>query len=351
MMRVMRKALALAALLLLAVLAADRWLAHQFTKQGPARAVVRVEVPAGSTVRGALGRLAARGVLESPRAVELHLRARGRLPRIKTGSYDIPAGASAAAIVRMLEEGAVVLEQLTIVEGSTFAELRRSLERHPAVDSRLRGKSDDEVMIAIGHAGQPPEGRFFPDTYRFAAGTTDVEILKLAHGGMERILQEEWKARLDGLPVRTADEALILASIVEKETGLPAERPRIAGVFTTRLRIGMRLQSDPTVIYGLGSRYDGDIRTRDLTTDTPYNTYTRAGLPPTPIALPGRDAVRAATRPDETGAVYFVATGDGTGAHYFSRTLEEHNQAVKRYLVRLRRQANDARRDTSSGEP
>jgi UPF0755 protein len=346
-----RKALALAASVLLAVLAGDRWLAYQFEKPGPAETVVRVEVPSGSTVRGALRGLAERGALESPRGVELHLRARGRLPRIKTGTYDIPARASAAEIVRMLETGAVVLEQLTIVEGSTFADLRRALERHSAVEARLRGKSDAEVMSAIGRPGEVPEGRFFPDTYRFAARTTDIEILKLAHGSMERVLEEAWKGRSADLPLKTADEALILASIVEKETGLPAERPRIAGVFTTRLRIGMRLQSDPTVIYGLGARYDGDIRTRDLTTDTPYNTYTRSGLPPTPIALPGRDAVFAATRPQETGAVYFVATGDGTGAHYFSRTLDEHNEAVKRYLARLRRQASEARRATSSGEP
>ena len=164
------------------------------------------------------------------------------------------------------------------------------------------------------------------------------------------MLDEAWKQRRADLPVRTADEALVLASIVEKETGLAAERAKIAGVFTARLRIGMRLQSDPTVIYGMGLRYDGDIRTRDLAADTPYNTYTRAGLPPTPIALPGKDSILAVVQPDETGALYFVAVGDGSGAHYFSRTLEEHNDAVKRYLARLRSRSGE-RQAENSGEP
>jgi UPF0755 protein len=193
-------------------------------------------------------------------------------------------------------------------------------------------------MAALGHAGEHPEGRFFPDTYRFAAKTTDLEILGLAYNSMRRVLEGAWQQRSTDLPFKTPYEALTLASVVEKETGLPAERPRIAGVFVSRLRKGMRLQSDPTIIYGLGARYDGDIRTRDLSTDTPYNTYTRAGLPPTPIALPGRESVLAAVRPEETGELYFVATGDGAGGHHFSKTLEEHNAAVKSYLARLRSQ-------------
>jgi UPF0755 protein len=243
----------------------------------------------------------------------------------------------------MLEQGAVVLETLTVVEGSTFAELRRALEKHPAVTQTLKGKTNDEVMALIGHANELPEGRFFPDTYRFAARTTDVDILKLAYDSMARVLAEAWKGRREGLPISTPYQALILASVVEKETGLAAERPRIAGVFTTRLRMGMRLQSDPTVIYGIGEKYDGDIRTRDLQRDTPYNTYTRGGLPPTPIALPGRESLMAVVRPNETGDIFFVATGDGTGAHYFSKTLEEHNAAVRRFLNRLRQQAQNAK--------
>jgi UPF0755 protein len=330
------------------VFAGDCWLRHQFTKPGPAASVERVEVEPGMSVRAVLAKLAERGIIKAPRVIETHLRLRGRQPKIKAGAYEIPPQASPARIFQLLEQGAVVLEQLTVVEGSTFAELRRALERHPAVIPTLRGKSDAEVMIALGHGGEPPEGRFFPDTYRFAARTPDVEILKLAYNSMQRTLAEAWRQRHDNLPIRTPDEALILASIVEKETGLAAERARIAGVFTTRLRKGMRLQTDPTVIYGLGAKYDGDIRTRDLSADTPYNTYTRGGLPPTPIALPGRESVFAAVQPDETGALFFVATGDGTGAHYFSKTLEEHNDAVKRYLARLRERGNTTQHGTTS---
>jgi peptidoglycan lytic transglycosylase G len=195
-------------------------------------------------------------------------------------------------------------------------------------------------MAAIGHAGEHPEGRFYPDTYRFAAGTTDRELLSLAYRKMAEALQAAWESRAAGLPLETPYQALTLASIVEKETGLASERPRIAGVFVTRLRKGMRLQTDPTVIYGMGTAYDGNIRERDLRTDTPYNSYTRAGLPPTPIALPSRGSLEAATRPLETGDIFFVATGEGDGSHVFSATLEAHNAAVARYLARLRGGSN-----------
>jgi UPF0755 protein len=282
------------------------------------------------------------GALSNPRSVELYVRLeskiRGRQPKIQVGMYEIPAGASAAEILELFDQGKVVLEQLTVIEGSRFADLRHSLDSHAAITHTLVGKSDEEVMTALGHAGEFPEGRFFPDTYRFAAKTTDVEILGIAYGAMQRVLEEAWKGRTPDLPLQSAYEALTLASIVEKETGLPAERPRISGVFISRLRKGMRLQTDPTVIYGLGASYDGTIRTHDLTTDTPYNTYTRAGLPPTPIALPGRESIQAAVHPQESGELYFVATGNGEGGHHFSKTLEEHNAAVKSYLEHLRAQ-------------
>lgn len=338
MPRLGRRMVWIALLAVGALFAADRWLSHEFSQPGPSSAAARIEVQPGTSVRGVLAQLASHGLLRSPRAAEVYLRVRDRRPQIKAGTYEIPARASAAQVVRLLEQGAVVLEQLTVVEGSTFSALRRSLEHHPRVAATLRGKSDAQVMIAIGQAGTLPEGHFFPDTYRFAARTSDVEILKLAYSKMERLLEAAWRDRRADLPLQTPEQALTLASMVEKETALPAERARIAGVFVARLRKGMRLQSDPTVIYGLGSQYHGDIRTRDLSADTPYNTYTRAGLPPTPIALPGRESVLAAVHPEETGALYFVATGDGSGAHYFSRTLEEHNEAVKRYLARLRSQ-------------
>jgi len=310
---------------------------HQdFFKPGPSTAATRVTVEPGASVRAILTRLDDQGVIRNARMTEWYLRLRKQRPNIQVGMYEIPAQASPAQIVELFRAGRVILEQLTIVEGSTFAEARRVLEQHPEVQNTLKGKTDAEVMAALGHAGEHPEGRFFPDTYRFASRTTDAEILRIAYVAMSQLLEKAWAEKKPDLPVKTAYEALVLASVVEKETGLPAERPRIAGVFTTRLRQGMKLQSDPTIIYGLGEKYDGDIRSRDLVTDTPYNTYTRAGLPPTPIALPGREAVMAAVRPDETGDIFFVATGDGTGSHVFSRTLEEHNEAVRKYLARLR---------------
>ena len=319
------------------------WLEKQFVAQGPAAQALRIDVEPGTSVRSVLAMLQARGALRYPREIELYLRLHGRHLTIKAGTYEIAAGASPAAIVDLLQEGRVILEALTIVEGTSFADLRRSLAGDSDVVTTLAGKSDAQVMSAIGHEGEFPEGRFFPDTYRFAARSTDVEILKLAYASMQRLLDESWSGRAQNLPFNTPYEALILASVVEKETGLANERARIAGVFVTRLRRGMRLQSDPTVIYGLAANYDGEIHTRDLTTDTPYNSYTRLGLPPTPIALPGRDALLAAVHPDETGDLYFVATAAGDGAHHFSKTLEEHNAAVKQYLGRLRQAAGAAK--------
>jgi UPF0755 protein len=302
---------------------------------GPHAQPVELVVRPGATVRAVLAELDSRGALSDRRAVELDLRVRG-WPQVKSGRYEIPAHASPAQILEQLAAGRVVFESLTVIEGWTFADMRRAVEAHPGVKSTLKGRDVAAVMAAIGHAGEHPEGRFYPDTYRFAAGTTDRELLALAYRKMAEALDAAWQARAAALPLENAYQALTLASIVEKETGLASERPRIAGVFVTRLRKGMRLQTDPTVIYGLGTGYDGNIRERDLRTDTPYNTYTRAGLPPTPIALPSREAIQAATRPLETGDIFFVATGAGDGSHVFSATLEAHNAAVARYLARLR---------------
>jgi UPF0755 protein len=304
---------------------------------GPHHQPVDLIVKPGASVRAVLADLDAQGALVDRRAVELELRIRG-WPRIKTGHYEIPAAASPQDILRQLQEGRVLLEALTVVEGWTFADMRRVVEAHPHIKVTLRGKDTAELMAAIGHGGELPEGRFFPDTYRFADGTTDRELFALAYRKMAETLEAAWNTRTAALPLSNSYEALTLASIVEKETGLASERPRIAGVFTTRLRRNMRLQTDPTVIYGIGPSYDGNIRERDLRTDTPYNTYTRAGLPPTPIALPSREAIEAVTRPVETGDIFFVATGNGDGSHVFSSTLEAHNAAVARYLARLRNQ-------------
>jgi UPF0755 protein len=336
---------AIAALAIVAAVAtaAYLWLQNEYRSPGPAASAMRIEVAPGASLRSVLGRLEAQGSVRSARAVEWYLRLHALQPRVQSGAYELPPHSSPAQILELFEQGKVILEQLTVVEGATFADFLSALEQHPRVAHTLRGKAPAQIMAALGHAGAPAEGEFFPDTYRFAANTTDLAILALAYDSMHRLLETAWAARRPGLPLETPYQALTLASMVEKEAQLKSERARIAGVFVNRLRAGMRLQSDPTVIYGLGTSYDGTIHTRDLLRDTPYNTYTREGLPPTPIALPGRESLMAVVQPEETGALYFVATGLGDGAHHFSRTLEEHNSAVQAYLVRLREQERHPR--------
>jgi UPF0755 protein len=288
----------------------------------------------------AVGReLHARGAMPHPRIWVLYARARGVAGRIHAGEYQILPGATPVTILRQLVDGAVMLRQITVVEGATFHQFLDLMRHHPSIHHTLADVSDEEIMRRLGKPGVHPEGQFFPDTYRFAAGTDDLEILRQAHAQLEKHLAAAWAQRSTHLPFSTPYEALILASMVEKETGLPSERSRIAGVFVRRLRSGMRLQSDPTVIYGMGEAYAGNIRRRDLRGDTAYNTYTRAGLPPTPIALPSEGALQAATRPDDRGAIYFVATGEPDGSHFFSATLAEHNAAVRRFLARTRQRA------------
>jgi UPF0755 protein len=300
---------------------------------------VRIEVEPGTSVRSVLTRLESSGSLRNAGAVEWYLRLHGRKVRVQSGAYELPAHASPAQILSLFEEGKVILEQLTVVEGATLADFLDALEQHPRVAHTLHGKNQAEIMAALGHPGLAAEGQFFPDTYRFAANTTDAAILALAYDSMQRELNTAWQVRSPDLPLATPYQALILASMIEKEAALESERPLIAGVFVNRLRKDMRLQSDPTVVYGLGEHYDGTIHTRDLLRDNPYNTYTRQGLPPTPIALPGRESLLAAVQPASTGALYFVATGLGDGAHHFSSTLQEHNSAVQTYLERLRASA------------
>jgi UPF0755 protein len=327
------------------------WLQHEFEAPGPAPNVVRIEVDPGASVRGVLARLEAGGSLRNARAVAWYLRLHGRRPRVQSGAYELPAHASPAQILALFEEGKVILEQVTVVEGATFADFLEALEQHPRIAHTLHGKSAADIMAALGHPGVAAEGEFFPDTYRFAANTTDAAILALAYDSMQRALAAAWQVRNPDLPVATPYEALILASMIEKEAALESERAIIAGVFVNRLRKGMRLQSDPTVVYGLGEQYDGSIHTRDLLRDNPYNTYTREGLPPTPIALPGRESLLAAVRPADTAALYFVATGLGDGAHHFSSTLQEHNSAVQTYLGRLRAAAHGSAAKSTPGAP
>lgn len=297
---------------------------------------VTFEVPRGQPFAVTAGQLAARGVIDHPAWLTAYARLTGADARVRAGEYELPPGTTPLGLLRMLESGAVVQHAVTIVEGWTFRDARRALEREPYLVQTLAGRDDAAVMAALGEPGTPPEGLFFPDTYLFGKGTADVEILRQARDRMRRELDAAWSQRAPDLPIATPYEALILASIVERETALAAERARVAGVFTARLRRGMLLQTDPTVIYGLGAGFDGNLRRADLERDGPYNTYTRRGLPPTPIALPGAEALRAAVRPDERGDLYFVATGLPDGSHEFTRTLEEHQAAVRRYLVRYR---------------
>jgi UPF0755 protein len=241
-----------------------------------------------------------------------------------------------SGLLDLLNSGEVLLHSITFIEGSTFGDMRKALAQDPSIASTYATRSPEDVMRALGQPDVHPEGQFFPDTYRYPRNTTDIELLGMAFRRMQQELARAWESRAKDLPLAGQYEALILASIIEKETALDTERPQIAGVFIERLRRGMRLQTDPTVIYGMMATYDGNIRRADLKRDTPYNTYTRAGLPPTPIALPGLDSIRAAVQPASTGALFFVATGNGDGSHHFSRTLAEHNAAVKRYLQKLR---------------
>lgn len=251
--------------------------------------------------------------------------------KLHAGEYALDPGITPRGLLAKMAAGDVIQHKFTIVEGWTFAQLRDALAQDEMIERSLAGRTDSDIMKDLGSGGAPAEGWFLPQTYQFVKGMSDLDILRRAHKAMQETLDRLWTSRAQDLPLITPYEALILASIVEKETGQAAERPIIAGVFEHRLKIGMRLQTDPTVIYGLGSRYDGKIHTRDLETDTPYNTYTRAGLPPTPIALPGAASIDAVLHPAQTDALYFVARGDGT--HEFSATLEAHNRAVAKYQL------------------
>lgn len=289
-------------------------------------------VEPGSSLSGIARRLYNAGVIEQPRYLSLVGRWRGHAQRLQAGEYRLEPGMTPLQLLDRMVAGEVVQYALTVVEGWTFKEMLQAVAAHEKLSHTLEGLDSALIMHRLGAAGEHPEGRFLPETYHFAAGLSDVEFLKRAYQAMRALLQREWQLRAAGLPYASPYEALIMASIIEKETAVPAERAEIAGVFVRRLEKGMRLQTDPTVIYGLGEGFDGNIRRRDLRHDTPYNTYTRHGLPPTPIALPGADAVHAALHPAPGDSLYFVAKGDGS--HHFSATLEEHINAVRQYQLR-----------------
>jgi UPF0755 protein len=295
-------------------------------------APLRFKVAPGSRFARVAAELGAQGVVEQPRTWVLYARWKGLASAIKAGEYEIDPGATPRSLLEKLVTGQVVLHSFTIVDGW------RALKRDPDISAPLEGSAQD-LMRKLGAPGLDPEGQFLPETYRFPAGTPELEILRQAHAALVRELESAWASRDPALTLKNAAELLTVASIVQKESGLPQELPRIAGLYLHRLRIGMRLQADPTLIYGLGERYDGQLHSVDLRTDGPYNTYVRAGLPPTPIALAGAPAIHATAHPEDSDALYFVASPKDDGSHIFSATLEEQNAAVARYVAHLREKA------------
>ena len=328
-MRAVRRLLALA---ILGALALAAWLAwFSLRPLEPPRSPFDFTVKSGASLKTVARNLADAGLLAEPYTFWVLGRLLGKAGSLHAGTYRLAAPLTPLELLDKLASGDVLPVEIAFVEGTTFRQWLAQLKEHPHVRSTLHGADEAAIRAALGVREASLEGLFFPDTYRFHSGATDAEILKRAYAEMAKRLARAWDARDPALPLAGPYEALILASILEKETGQAGERPAIASVFVNRLRTGMRLQTDPTVIYGLGERFDGNLRKRDLLADTPWNTYTRDGLPPTPIAMPGEASIAAAVNPAATEYLYFVGKGDGS--HQFSRTLEEHNRAVARYQL------------------
>jgi UPF0755 protein len=287
------------------------------------------DIDYGSTLRGVARKFHSAGILPDAWRFEALARMLGKAEFVKAGSYEIDPQWSSLELLEAITGSAGRLDKIVLVEGWTFRQFRRALYEHNKLRHETRDKTDAEIAFLLDLGAQHPEGLLFPDTYYFAKGSSDLSIMRRAAVRMSRLLQVQWSMRAADLPIKTAYEALVMASIVEKETGRAADRPMIAGVFANRLRKGMKLQADPTVIYGLGESFDGNLRRRDLDTDGPYNTYARAGLPPTPIAMPSLASLAAVVQPPSTSALYFVARGDGSSE--FSDSLAEHNRAVTKY--------------------
>ena len=302
------------------------WLDQPLSLNAPA---VDLSIEPGTSARAVADVVAQSGVQVRADWLYAWFRLSGQDRQIKAGSYEIETGTTPRSLLRKLVRGEESLRTVTLVEGWTFRQVRQALAQAPQLGADTAALSDEAIMERLGRAGLPAEGRFFPDTYSYAKGSSDLKVLARALRSMDRHLADAWDKRAPDTPLKNPDQALVLGSIVEKETGRASDRPQIAGVFANRLRIGMLLQTDPTVIYGMGDLFDGNLRKKDLQTDTPWNTYTRAGLPPTPIAMPGRDALLAAVAPARTDALYFVARGDGSSE--FSTSLDAHNRAVDKY--------------------
>lgn len=291
-----------------------------------------VEIMPGESLRHVAQQFAQQGLLVHGWDLIAYARLHEAAGGLRAGEYQVEPGTTVAGLLALLRSGKVVMHSLTLVDGWTFKQVLATVEQEPNLTHTLANLSQAEVAAKLGIQGDSVEGQIMPDTYQFPRGTSDVAFLKRAHEALQQALDAAWEQRAQDLPYRDAYDALVMASVVEKETGQAAERAKIAGVFVRRLQKGMKLQSDPTVIYGLGDAYDGDITLKDLRTDTPYNSYTRHGLPPTPICMPGRPAIEAALHPEAGNALYFVARGDGT--HVFSATLKEQNAAVEKYQLK-----------------
>lgn len=318
-------------LVLIAALAVAGWLYYWATSPLAAdgHAPIPFEIRTGSTVHSAVRQMTDAGVPAPVWALEAVMRISGKGAHIKAGNYELKPGTTPLRLIEQLVRGEFAQETLAIIEGWTFHQMRQAIAQHPGLKHDTERWTDEQILAKVDPEHMTAEGLFFPDTYLFAKGASDLQIYKQAHSQLQRRLQDAWARRDTDTPYKTPYEALIMASIVEKETGQKSERSLIAGVFVNRLRKGMLLQTDPTVIYGMGDKYQGQIHKRDLLTDTPYNTYTRAGLPPTPIALPGAASLAAALNPAHTDALYFVARNDGTSQ--FSNSLADHNRAVNQY--------------------
>ena len=290
---------------------------------------VEVSIAPGTSPRSVAEKWVQAGVQTPPEILWLFFRVSGKAPQMRAGNYSIERGITPPQLLERMLKGESVMEVVRITEGWTFKQMREALAQAPSLKATTKDMSDEQIMAALGLPNVPAEGRFFPDTYHYSRGATDMTVLRSAQQMLQKKLEAAWAERAKDVPLKSIDEALILASIVEKETGAEADRVKVSSVFNNRLRIGMPLQTDPTVIYGLGAAFDGNLRKKDLQTDTPYNTYTRKGLPPTPIALPGGNSIKAALQPAQTKALYFVARGDGSSV--FSDNLNDHNRAVNQY--------------------
>lgn len=291
-------------------------------------------IKSGSSLSAVIYDLANKNIIKHPRYLLWHARINGLADEMQAGDYRLTQDLKTKEFLDNIFTGKVIQYSLTIIEGWSFKQLISEINKHPHIKHTVEKSSEQDIMDKLGLSGKHPEGMFLPDTYHFPKQLSDIEFLKRAYSSMQNVLKEEWNNRAVGLSYKTAYEALIMASIVEKETGQTKERDQIAGVFLRRIDKRMRLQTDPTVIYGMGDKFKGNLRKRDLLRDTPYNTYRRRGLPPTPIALPGRDAINAALNPADGDALYFVSRGDGS--HVFSATLKEHNNAVIKYQLKGR---------------